>query len=253
MLRVIQPVPCSGKSRGETLMTKTAGCFTLGLLLAVSSGNEGKESRLMLSLPRWGHARHRFSLYTVAVRDVNAMCAVRQSPLVSNPDDPSETVAQVRAMETADMVTRLKEIFRDEGLPGELVWVAEIESAFNPRARSRAGAVGLFQVMPATARRFGLHTGYRGDERTDPAKNAKVAARYLATLYRQFGDWRLALAAYNAGETRVSRLLVEAGGSSYADIERRLPGQTRRYVPRVLNVIEAAEGLGPDELAAPIG
>ncbi len=150
----------------------------------------------------------------------------------------------------AALLPGLKAIFTAEGLPPALVWLAETESAFNPVARSPAGARGLFQLMPATAREFGLNTTLP-DERTDPDKNARASARLLRRLHGRFGSWPLALAAYNAGEGRVSRLLTARRATTFAAIASDLPAETRLYVPKVLATLELREGVSPGALPAP--
>jgi len=97
-----------------------------------------------------------------------------------------------------EYVPELKPIFADQKVPPELVWVAEVESSFDRRALSPGGAAGLFQLMPATAKRFGLSLWPR-DQRYQPEPSATASAQYLKYLYNHFKDWRLALAAYNAG------------------------------------------------------
>ena len=150
----------------------------------------------------------------------------------------------------AAMVPRLKQVFRHKGIPEQLIWIAEVESSMNPQARNPSGAVGLFQLMPATAERFGLRLRPI-DERRSPDKSAEAAARYLRFLHNQFGSWPLALAAYNVGETRVKGLLAKTGGKSYDDIVSLLPIETQMYVPKVQAVIQLREGINADRLPSP--
>lgn len=127
-------------------------------------------------------------------------------------------------------------VLRDQGLPPDLVSIAAVESGFNPAALSPRGARGLWQLMPETARRFGLVVDVHRDDRLDPLRSTYAASQYLKALYRQFGDWPLVLAAYNTGEDRVQRLLDRLRASDFWTLSRRsaLPNETRRYVPAVL-------------------
>ena len=139
-----------------------------------------------------------------------------------------------------EFVPLLKTIFAAEGLPSELAWLAEVESSLNPSARSPAGARGLFQLMPATARSLGLSL-LPSDERTQPGKNAQAAAKLLRSLYGRFESWPLALAAYNCGETRIAALLKKNQSSHFAEISAQLPVETRMYVPKVLATLAVRE------------
>jgi membrane-bound lytic murein transglycosylase D len=150
----------------------------------------------------------------------------------------------------AALMPRLRAAFTAEGLPPELAWLAEAESSLNPNARSPVGAKGLFQLMPATAQSLGLDT-LLPDERTDPDKSARAAARYLRTLHGKFGDWPLALAAYNSGEGRVSRALAQRGAKDFAGIADALPAETRMYVPKVYALVAMRTGVAPDKIAPP--
>lgn len=150
----------------------------------------------------------------------------------------------------AALLPRLQQVFREEGLPPALVWLAEAESTFNPSALSPVGAKGLFQLMPETAKGLGLQT-FLPDERTNPEKSSRAAAQYLRHLHGRFGDWPLALAAYNAGEGRVSRLLTRQNAKTFAEIADSLPAETRMYVPKVLATIEVRAGITPGNLPAP--
>jgi len=166
----------------------------------------------------------------------------------------------VRAIETKpappaanSQLTRLKQIFAEEKMPRELVWLAEVESSFDPRAQSPAGAAGLFQLMPATARSLDLSVGLFRDERLHPEKNGRAAARYLRELHQRFGDWRLALAAYNCGPTRVADLLKKKRTKSYDAISPYLPVETQMYVPKVEATLRKREGVNLTELKRSVG
>lgn len=152
--------------------------------------------------------------------------------------------------DAATLMPGLREAFVAEGVPPELAWLAEAESSLNPSARSPAGARGLFQLMPDTAHTLGLRTS-PPDERADPAKSARAAAHYLRILYARFGSWPLALAAYNAGEGRVSRALASRGATDFAGVASALPSETRMYVPKVCALVNLRTGVGPELLPPP--
>ena len=143
--------------------------------------------------------------------------------------------------QAAGLVPRLQAVFREERVPEALVWLAEVESRFNPGARSPAGAAGLFQLMPSTARSLGLSTD-DPDQRLDPDASARAAARYLHRLHTRFGSWPVALAAYNCGQGRVAGALKRARTRTYAGIAARLPLETQMYVPRVQETIRLRTG-----------
>ncbi len=121
---------------------------------------------------------------------------------------------------------------RSYGLPLELKYLPVIESGLDPNATSRVGAAGLWQFMAATGRQYDLRIDCYVDERRDPEKSSYAAARMLNDLYNRFGDWTLALAAYNCGPTRVSNAISKAGGAAdFWAVYRYLPKETRGYVP----------------------
>lgn len=149
-------------------------------------------------------------------------------------------------------VPRLKPILVAGGVPPELIWLAEVESSFNPEARSPVGAAGLFQFMPVTAKSLGLSLSPT-DERLNPEKSARAAAKYLRYLYGRFADWRLALAAYNAGETRVANLLTQYKTRSYFTIAPKLPSETQLYVPKIEATLRKRENVALTSLKLPVG
>jgi hypothetical protein len=132
--------------------------------------------------------------------------------------------------------------FREAGIPEDLVWLAFVESVWNPRAVSPAAAGGLWQFMPVTATDYGLKVQSGCDERNDPVKQTRVAAKYLHDLYTIFGNWELAMAAYNSGEPRVMGAIVKNGRADFWEMydKQLLPKETRDYVPKILASIKVA-------------
>jgi transglycosylase-like protein with SLT domain len=131
-------------------------------------------------------------------------------------------------------------IFREEGVPVELLRIAQVESNWKPFALSPKGAFGLWQLMPATARRYGLRVDPMRDDRADMDKSTRAAARYLRDLHLRFGDWALALAAYNAGEDALQRAMERGENNDFWNLSQRklLPAETRAYVPAILAVLD---------------
>ena len=127
-------------------------------------------------------------------------------------------------------------VFAEFGLPLDLAYLSLVESGFNPRAYSRARATGPWQFVKGTARLYGLKVNWWIDERRDPIKSTVAAARYLRDLYDLFGNWPLAMAAYNAGEGRVKRALRKTDGESFYEIarSRHIRRETKEYVPRFM-------------------
>jgi membrane-bound lytic murein transglycosylase D len=160
-------------------------------------------------------------------------------------------------------------ILREEGLPQDLIYVAQAESAFLPLAKSRANARGMWQFMSYTARLYDLKRTWWVDERLDPEKATRAAARHLRDLYAEFGDWHLAIAAYNSGAANVARGVQRTGYADFWELHNRnvLPRETKNYVPIIMAltlmakdparygiVVEPSQPLATDRVrpAAPI-
>jgi hypothetical protein len=147
--------------------------------------------------------------------------------------------------------TIIDSIFTQYGLPGELKYLAVIESELKSTARSRVGARGTWQLMAQTARDLGLRVNSRYDERTNIYKSTKAAALYLRDLHNQFNDWLLVLAAYNAGPLPVQRAIHRSHSKNFWALERYLPAESRQHVKRFIatayyfNTIETVDPLVP--------
>ncbi len=165
------------------------------------------------------------------------------------PEDNDEVLAYVRVYQTklkkwftgalergGPYVPEMKRIFKDEGVPPELVYLGIVESAFKTNAKSRAKALGMWQFMEGTAKNYGLTCDFWEDERLDPWESARASAKYLRTLHSMFNDWNFALASYNCGEGKVIRYLRKFPGKDYWAMRksRYLRRETKEYVPAIL-------------------
>ena len=143
--------------------------------------------------------------------------------------------AYTRSGRYHDMIV---DTLKKEGVPQDLIYLAQAESGFLPHAVSRAGARGIWQFMSGRGRGYGLHHNMYVDDRQDPVKSTRAAARHLKDLYAQFGDWYLAMAAYNSGPGTVQAAVKRTGYADFWELYRRdvLPRETRNYVPIILAV-----------------
>ncbi|HXQ21397.1 MAG TPA: lytic transglycosylase domain-containing protein [Candidatus Acidoferrales bacterium] len=140
-------------------------------------------------------------------------------------------------------VPRMSTILRKRGLPQELAYLPLIESGFRQYAVSPAGAVGPWQLIAATGRRYGLRIDRYVDERRDPVKSTEAAAKYLKDLYAMFGNWHLSLAAYNSGEQNIVRILEAGDVEDFWEMRRRgyLCAETADFVPQFLAALHIAQ------------
>ncbi|EAZ79399.1 LysM peptidoglycan-binding domain-containing protein [Algoriphagus machipongonensis] len=148
----------------------------------------------------------------------------------------------VRNRDYTKMVLARKDLFfdlfdetlRKHEMPEEIKYLSIIESGLDPQIRSRVGAMGLWQFMPATGRMYGMQVSHHVDDRMDPEMATDAAAKYLKSLYRMFGDWEVAMAAYNCGPGNVRKAIRRSGGKkTFWEIYNYLPRETRGYVPQV--------------------
>ena len=154
----------------------------------------------------------------------------------------------------------IAQTLQQEGVPQDLIYLAQAESGFQPLALSRAGARGMWQFMAQSRRMYGLQRNWWVDDRQDPVKSTQAAARHLKDLYNQFGDWYLAMAAYNSGAGTVQHAVERTGYADFWELYKRgvLPQETRNYVPIIVAVTIMAknpeqyglERVAPDRLRA---
>jgi len=164
---------------------------------------------------------------------------------------PTIENALIRSGRYDDMIRRT---LKEEGVPQDLIYLAQAESGFHPLALSRVGARGIWQFMASRAKGYGLERDWWLDERQDPEKSTRAAARHLKDLYNQFGDWYLAMAAYNSGPGTVQSAVKRTGYADFWELYRRnvLPKETRNYVPIIVAVTIMAKNpsqYGLDHLA----
>ena len=150
-----------------------------------------------------------------------------------------------------------RRIFREEGVPENMAWLGQVESTWKPTALSWASASGLWQFIPGTGARFGLRRTAYVDERNGFDEPTRASARYLKFLFNRYGNWELAMAAYNSGEGNVDRAVRRAGATNFWVAYSYLPQETRNYVPNILATILIANspqqyGFGHVRPAAPL-
>ena len=140
----------------------------------------------------------------------------------------------------------ISQTFQQEGVPQDLIYLAMAESGFQPLAVSRAGARGMWQFMAGRGSMYGLERNWWVDDRQDPVKSTQAAARHLKDLYREFGDWYLAMAAYNTGPGNIQRAVERTGYADFWELYKRgvLPQETRNYVPIIVAVTIMAKNPG---------
>jgi membrane-bound lytic murein transglycosylase D len=134
-----------------------------------------------------------------------------------------------------------RKIFREEGVPEDITWLGQIESAWRPTVRSQAAASGLWQFIPGTGQTYGLRQTAWIDERNGFEKATRASARYLKDLYNHFGDWELAMAAYNTGQGNIDRAISRSGSRSFWKIYPYVARETSNYVPNILAAILIAK------------
>lgn len=138
----------------------------------------------------------------------------------------------------------MDQVLVEQGLPAELKYLAVIESGLKSTAVSWAGAVGPWQFMPATGRRYGLKVTYQLDERMDYSKSTHAAARYLKDLYKEFQDWLLVIAAYNGGEGAVRRAIRLSNSRNFWELQYKLPNESMNHVKKFIATHYVFEGEG---------
>ncbi len=140
----------------------------------------------------------------------------------------------------------IRRVLKQEGVPQDLIYLAQAESAFQPDAVSHAGARGIWQFMPYRGEEYDLERSYWVDERSDPEKATRAAAHHLRDLYDMFGDWYLVMAAYNSGPLNVQRAVERTGYADFWDLQKMhaLPQQTQNYVPIILALALVAKDPG---------
>jgi len=158
--------------------------------------------------------------------------------------------AQIQALLQSNqpVINNIVTTLQDHDLPEHLLLIPMLESSYNPQAVSHTNAAGLWQLIPSTAKRFGLKVNHSQDQRLDPEASTKAAVKYLSFLYRKFDDIALSNAAYNAGEGRVARAILKAGSRDISKLT--LPPETTRYVHRFFALMSL---INIDNLITPSG
>lgn len=195
--------------------------------LYAKSGIPGWDPSLEQELKQWEHQVN-FDVPIQMNKQVRAY-------LVYFSTERKEVIKSYLARSTR-YLPMIKKVFEDYGLPEDLAYLAMIESGFNCKAYSPAAASGMWQFIRGTGLRYGLTIDSYVDERRDPEKSTRAAAKYLLDLYKQFGSWYLSAASYNCGEARVQRELDQSNNKNFWELSANmcLPNETKNYVPQLI-------------------
>ncbi len=240
-------------SASEKSAVAAAWCGMLFALLASQPALAAdRTARNQPSAPSDPFAVYEATLNDAASRTLDRVVQTQPGTATKQPLHEVATGEKLTALLPRDTQSSLQRVARlrplldpilsQVGIPTELAAIVVVESGGNPAALSPKGARGLWQLMPDTARRYGLTVNADKDERLDVLKSTRAAAQYLRDLYSQFHDWQLALAAYNAGEQAVQQALARTGGAGFSVAAPVLPAETQNYVPAVLAVLTQFDG-----------
>ncbi len=218
--------PVNDDAPDEAVLTEELSAKRLEELYA-KSGIPGWDPSLETELKAWEH-QVKFDVPIQMNKQVRAY-------LVYFSTERKAVIQRYLARSTR-YLPMIKEVFQEAGLPEDLAYLAMIESGFNPKAYSPAAAAGMWQFIKGTGLRYGLAVNSYVDERRDPKKSTRAAAKYLLDLYKQFGSWYLAAASYNCGEGRVQRELNQSNHKNFWELSANmcLPTETKNYVPQMI-------------------
>ncbi|RJR41517.1 MAG: hypothetical protein C4567_09105 [Deltaproteobacteria bacterium] len=221
-----EPVVSQAETTPDEPLTEELSAKRLEDLYA-KSGIPGWDPGLEQELEKWDH-QVKFDVPIHTNRQVRAY-------LVYFSTERKEIIRRYLSRSTR-YLPMIKEVFQEYGLPEDLAYLAMIESGFNSNAYSHAHACGMWQFIRGTGARYGLSMDSYVDERRDPEKSTKAAAKYLLDLYKQFGSWYLAAASYNCGEGRVQRELNQSNHKNFWELSANqcLPTETKNYVPQMI-------------------
>jgi hypothetical protein len=216
----------SQKTAADESLTEELSAKRLEELYA-KSGIPGWDPGLEEEMKKWDH-QIKFDVPIQVNRQVRAY-------LVYFSTERKETIRRYLSRSTR-YLPMIKEVFQEYGLPEDLAYLAMIESGFNSHAYSPAHACGMWQFIRGTGARYGLAIDRYVDERRDPEKSTRAAAKYLLDLYKQFGSWYLAAASYNCGEGRVQKELNQSNHKNFWELSAHqcLPNETKNYVPQMI-------------------
>ena len=218
--------PLTDDGPGDASLTEELSAKRLEELYA-KSGITGLDPSLEEALKNWEH-QVKFDVPIQMNKQVRAY-------LVYFSTERKAVITRYLSRSTR-YLPMIKEVFQEAGLPEDLAYLAMIESGFNNRAYSPAAASGMWQFIKGTGLRYGLAIDSYVDERRDPEKATRAAAKYLLDLYKQFGSWYLAAASYNCGEGRVQRELSRSNHKNFWELSANmcLPTETKNYVPQMI-------------------